>query len=95
MNDKKFSNKVKKIISSSRDEALRLGQDFIGTEHLLLGLIREADTLAFKTLDSLDVDPVELQQIIEETVPRRPSANSTIHIGNLPLNKQAEKVLKV
>ena len=95
MNDKKFSNKVKKIISASRDEALRLGQDFIGTEHLLLGLIREADTLAFKTLDSLDVDPVELQQIIEETVPRRPSANSTIHIGNLPLNKQAEKVLKV
>ena len=70
MNDKKFSSKVKKIISASRDEALRLGQDFIGTEHLLLGLIREADTLACKTLDSLDVDPVELQQIIEETVHR-------------------------
>ncbi|MBI5917515.1 MAG: ATP-dependent Clp protease ATP-binding subunit [Bacteroidetes bacterium] len=95
MNDKKFSPKVKRIISASRDEAIRLGQDFIGTEHLLLGLMKESDTLAIKVLDSLDVDPVELQQLIEESVPRRASSNSTIHVGNLPLNKQAEKVLKV
>jgi ATP-dependent Clp protease ATP-binding subunit ClpC len=95
MNDKKFSPKVKKIISASRDEAVRLGQDFIGTEHLLLGLMKEPASLAMKVLDSLDVDYIELQQIIEESINRRPSAPSTIHIGNLPLNKQAEKVLKV
>jgi ATP-dependent Clp protease ATP-binding subunit ClpC len=95
MNDKKFSPRVKKVISVSRDEAVRLGQDFIGTEHLLLGLMKESDGLAMKVLKSLDVDSIELQQAIEESIPRRSSNQSTIHVGNLPLNKQAEKVLKV
>jgi ATP-dependent Clp protease ATP-binding subunit ClpC len=95
MNDKKFSPKVKKIISISRDEAVRLGQDFIGTEHLLLGLMKEPSLLAMKVLESLDVDYLELRQVVEEAIPRRSSATSTIQIGNLPLNKQAEKVLKV
>ncbi|HFA51826.1 MAG TPA: ATP-dependent Clp protease ATP-binding subunit, partial [Bacteroidetes bacterium] len=95
MNDKKFSPKVKKIISVSRDEAIRLGQDFIGTEHLLLGLMREPESLAMRVLDSLDLDQIELRQVVEETVPRRPAAHSSIHVGNLPLNKQSEKVLKV
>ncbi len=95
MNDKKFSPKVKKIISVSREEAIRLGQDFIGTEHLLLGLMREPESLAMRVLDSLDVDHVELRQVVEENAPRKPSAHSNIHVGNLPLNKQAEKVLKV
>ncbi|MCB0518711.1 MAG: ATP-dependent Clp protease ATP-binding subunit [Lewinellaceae bacterium] len=95
MNDKKFSPKVKRIISVSRDEAVRLGQDFIGTEHLLLGLMKEPNSLAMKVLDSLDIDYLELQHIIEETAARRSSSPSTIHVGNLPLNKQAEKVLKV
>jgi ATP-dependent Clp protease ATP-binding subunit ClpC len=95
MNDKKFSPRVKKIISISRDEAVRLGQDFIGTEHLLLGLMQEQNSLAMKVLESLDVDTLELQQLIEDSVTRRASVPSTIHVGNLPLNKQAEKVLKV
>jgi ATP-dependent Clp protease ATP-binding subunit ClpC len=95
MNDKKFSPKVKRIISASRDEAVRLGQDFIGTEHLLLGLMREPNSLAMKVLDSLDVDQFELQQVIEENNNRRQVSASSIHVGNLPLNKQAEKVLKV
>lgn len=95
MNDKKFSPIVKKIISTSRDEAVRMGQDFIGTEHILLGLMKEPRSLAMKVLDSLDVDSLELRQIIEETTTRRPASTSTIHVGNLPLNKQAEKVLKV
>ncbi|MEY3368285.1 MAG: hypothetical protein RI973_1440 [Bacteroidota bacterium] len=95
MNDKKFSPKVKKIISVSRDEALRLGQDYIGTEHLLLGLMKETNNLAIKVLESLDVDQAELLQVIEENNTRRQSSNSSIHVGNLPLNKQAEKVLKV
>lgn len=95
MNDKKFSPRVKKIISISRDEAMRMGQDFIGTEHLLLGVMQEQNSLAMKVLESLDVDALELQQLIEDSVPRRASSPSTIHVGNLPLNKQAEKVLKV
>lgn len=95
MFEKKFSPKVKKIISLSRDEAVRLGQDFISTEHLLLGLIKETDNLAVKVLQVLDVDALELEQLIEEATQRRPASPSAIHVGNLPLTKQAEKVLKV
>jgi ATP-dependent Clp protease ATP-binding subunit ClpC len=72
-----------------------LGQDAIGTEHLLLGLMKEPNSLAIKVLESLDVDQAELMQVIEESNPRRQSSPSAIHVGNLPLNKQAEKVLKV
>ena len=51
--DSNFSPKVKEIISYSREEALRLGNDFIGTEHLLLGLIREGDGMAVRVLQSM------------------------------------------
>ncbi|RMG80597.1 MAG: ATP-dependent Clp protease ATP-binding subunit [Bacteroidetes bacterium] len=95
MNNKKFSPIVKKVISQSRDEAVRLGQDFIGTEHLLLGLMKESDSLAMKVLASLDVNYQELKGVIEDSVQRRPVSTSPMNVGNLPLNKQAEKVLKV
>lgn len=95
MNSKKFSPKVKKVISLSRDEAVRLGQDFIGTEHLLLGLMKESKSLAMRVLASLDVDYLELKQVIEESIPRRPVSTGVMNVGNLPLNKHAEKVLKV
>jgi ATP-dependent Clp protease ATP-binding subunit ClpC len=52
----KFSPRVKDVISYSREEAIRLGHDYIGTEHLLLGLIREGDGKALKTLKAMDVD---------------------------------------
>ncbi len=93
--NRKFSQKVKKVISKSRDEALRLGHDYIGTEHLLLGIMQEEEGLAMKVLDSLDVDSIELKHSIEESVHRRTAAKAALNIGNLPLNKQAEKVLKV
>jgi ATP-dependent Clp protease ATP-binding subunit ClpC len=54
--DNNFSAQVKEIISFSREEALRLGNDFIGTEHLLLGLIREGDNTAVRILKSFNVD---------------------------------------
>ena len=95
MNHRKFSPKVKKVISRSRDEALRLGHDFIGTEHLLLGIMAEKGSLAMRVLDSLDVDASELQQTVEESIHRLPAGGSNLDVGNLPLNKQAEKVLKV
>ena len=59
--DNNFSAQVKEIISFSREEALRLGNDFIGTEHLLLGLIREGDNTAVRILKSFNVDLYELQ----------------------------------
>ncbi len=95
MNNKRFSPKVKQVISRSRDEAIRLGHDFIGTEHLLLGIMAEKDSLAMKVLESLDVDPSELRDTVEDSVQRLPSGHTTLNVGNLPLNKQAEKVLKV
>jgi len=95
MNNRRFSPKVKKVISKSRDEAIRLGHDFIGTEHLLLGIISDGDSLAIKVLESLDVDASEFRQTVEESVQRIPSSNTNLNVGSLPLNKQAEKVLKV
>jgi len=86
---------VKQVIRKSRDVAIRLGHDYIGTEHLLLGIMQEDDSLAVKVLDSLDVDTNDLQDAVEESIQRRPSSNATLNVGNLPLNKQAEKILKV
>ena len=58
----KFSPRVKDVISYSREEAIRLGHDYIGTEHLLLGLIREGDGKAIKTLMALDIDIIRLKK---------------------------------
>jgi len=93
--NRKFSPKVKKIISLSRTEALRLGHDYIGTEHLLLGMIQERESLAIKVLDSLDVDLTELKFKIEEIIQQVKAESTNLNVGNIPLNKQAEKVLKV
>lgn len=87
-----FSSRVNDVIKLSREEALRLGHDYIGTEHLLLGIIRDGEGIAVKVLRNLDVDLYKLKKGIEETV--RPSG-STITSGNIPLTKQAEKVLKI
>lgn len=90
----KFSPKVKEVISFSREEALRLGHDYIGVEHLLLGLIREGDGLALNALRSLQVDLVMLRKQVEDAVKEK--ASKTIYNPNsLPLTKQAEKVLKI
>ncbi|MFD1631163.1 ATP-dependent Clp protease ATP-binding subunit [Pseudopedobacter beijingensis] len=89
----KFSPRVKDVISYSREEALRLGHDYIGTEHLLLGLIREGDGVAIKILKSLGVDTSKLRKAIEDAV--KGTSGTTVNLGNIPLTKQAEKVLKI
>ena len=89
----KFSPRVKDVISYSREEALRLGHDYIGTEHLLLGLIREGDGMAIKILKSLGVDTSKLRRSVEDAV--KGTAGTTVNLGNIPLTKQAEKVLKI
>jgi len=89
----KFSPRVRDVISYSREEAIRLGHDYIGAEHLLLGLVREGEGKAIKTLKLLDVDLIRLKKSIEDAI--RNTATHKNITGNIPLTKQAEKVLKV
>ncbi|MBS1739495.1 MAG: ATP-dependent Clp protease ATP-binding subunit, partial [Bacteroidetes bacterium] len=92
--DSNFSPKVKEIISYSREEALRLGNDFIGTEHLLLGMIREGEGLAVHVLQQMNVDLFDLRKELELAIKdknNKPLAN----INSLPLTKQAEKVIRI
>jgi len=87
-----FSNRVQDVIRLSREEALRLGHDYIGTEHLLLGIIREGEGIGIKILRNLGVDLGKLKRAVEDTVR---SMSGPLTIGNIPLTKQAEKVLKI
>ncbi len=87
-----FSNRVRDVISYSREEAIRLGHDYIGTEHLLLGIIREGEGIAVKILRNLGCDLFKLKKAIEDTVR---STGGTLTVGNIRLTKQAEKVLKI
>ncbi|MDB4344242.1 ATP-dependent Clp protease ATP-binding subunit, partial [bacterium] len=89
----KFSPRVKDVISFSREEALRLGHDYIGVEHLLLGIIREGEGIAVKIIENSNVDLKELRKVLESNLE---SGNSKqVDTNNIPLIKQAEKVLKI
>ncbi len=90
--DGNFSDRLQDVIRLSREEALRLGHDYIGTEHLLLGIIREGQGVAVRILRNLDCDLMKLKKAIEDTVK---TSGGTLTIGNIPLTKQAEKVLKI
>jgi ATP-dependent Clp protease ATP-binding subunit ClpC len=92
--DNNFSTQVKEIISYSREEALRLGNDFIGAEHLMLGLIRDQENTAIKVLKQLNVNLAELRKEIELAVKDK-SGKNVANINSLPLTKQAEKVIRV
>jgi len=92
--DNNFSTQVKEIISYSREEALRLGNDFIGAEHLMLGLIRDQENTAIKVLRQLNVNLGELRKEIELAVKDK-SGKNIANINSLPLTKQAEKVIRV
>ncbi len=87
-----FSQKVKDVIAYSKEEALRLGHNMLGTEHLILGIIREGEGKAITILKSLNVDPAELRVKIEKLNP--PSGKVIDHNQNIPLTKQAERALK-
>ncbi len=90
----KFSNRVKEVISLSREEALRLGHDYIGTEHLLLGMIREGEGVAISLLQKLGVSIEDLRIAIEQAT--KGTATSEVkNLSNIPLTRQSEKVLKI
>lgn len=89
----KFSPRVKDVITYSREEALRLGHDTIGTEHLLLGIIREGEGTAIRLLKGLGIDTMELRKAIENTIGT--GNNKATSLANIPLKKQAERALKI
>ncbi|MCS7004153.1 MAG: ATP-dependent Clp protease ATP-binding subunit [Cytophagales bacterium] len=93
--DVKFSDRVKEVISLSREEAIRLGHDYIGTEHILLGMIRDGDGIAMQLIQKLKVSLEELKQYIEQCARPVPMNKNLKSITNIPLTKQAEKALKV
>ena len=86
-----FSKRVQMVIQFSREEALRLGHNYIGAEHLMLGIIRQGDGLAVEILSNLGIELNELKRSIEDAVR---SSGGTMTLGNLPLTKRAEKILK-
>jgi len=90
----KFSNRVKEVISLSREEALRLGHDYIGTEHLLLGMIREGEGVAIGLLKKLGVSLDELRNSVEQATKGTTTSNVK-NLANIPLTRQSEKVLKI
>ncbi len=89
----KFSPRVKEVIQYSKEEAIRLGHDYIGTEHLLLGIIREGEGKALQALKQLDTDIIRLKKSVEDAI--KGTAGITGNLINIPLTKQAEKALKI
>ncbi len=93
--DDNFSARVKDVISFSKEEALRLGHDFIGTEHLMLGLLRDGQGKAVEILNVLDIDLSQLRRKVEILSPANPNiGTATNEKKNLHLTRQAERALK-
>ena len=93
--DDNFSSRVKDVITYSKEEALRLGHDFIGTEHLLLGILRDGGGRAINILNSLEVDLDYLRKKVEILSPPNPINDfDQNHKKNLHLTRQAERALK-
>jgi ATP-dependent Clp protease ATP-binding subunit ClpC len=90
----RFSDRVKEVISLSKEEALRLGHDYIGSEHLLLGLIREGEGTAVSLLKKIGVPLDELRATIERTTKGTSSGNIK-NLTNIPLTRQSEKILRI
>ena len=88
-----FTDRVKKVMQLAREESVRLGNDYVGTEHLLLGLIREGEGVAITVLKNLNVDLGELSRDIERSIT---ATGSMMTIGQMiPFTPRAKKVLEV
>jgi ATP-dependent Clp protease ATP-binding subunit ClpC len=91
----KFSQKVRDVLSYSKEEAVRLGNDYIGVEHLFLGLLRDGSGIAIQLLLTLEVDLGDIRRSIESALKKNVAASQKPQNDNIPLNKQAEKALKI
>jgi len=92
--DDNFSPRVKDVITYSKEEALRLGHDFIGTEHLMLGILRDGNGKAIQILNNLSVDLDHLRRKVEILSPANPTLDTNVEKKNLHLTRQAERALK-
>ncbi|HLA54793.1 MAG TPA: ATP-dependent Clp protease ATP-binding subunit [Flavobacterium sp.] len=92
--DDNFSPRVKDVITYSKEEALRLGHDFIGTEHLMLGILRDGNGKAINILNNLSVDLDHLRRKVEILSPANPNIEISNEKKNLHLTRQAERALK-
>ena len=86
-----FTDRVRKVLAMAREEAIRLQHDYVGTEHILLGLIREGDGVAAAVLTNLNVDLDQIHEQVEESVKK---GKATIALGELPYTSRAKKVLE-
>src|SRR3989304_3578330 len=93
MNGYNFTERVRKVPAMAREEAARLHHEYVGTEHILLGLIREGEGVAATVLQNLNVELDEIQQKIEETVKKGKAAQATG--PDLPYTSRAKKVLEL
>jgi len=91
--DANFSARAQDVIAFSREEAVRLGNDYLGVEHILLGLLREGEGLAIKLLLEFSVNIEELRLNLEKKL--KETSVKNINSKNIPLVRQAEKVLKM
>jgi ATP-dependent Clp protease ATP-binding subunit ClpC len=92
--DDNFSPRVKDVITYSKEEALRLGHDFIGTEHLMLGILRDGNGKAISILNNLSIDLDHLRRKVEILSPANPNVLVSNEKKNLHLTRQAERALK-
>jgi ATP-dependent Clp protease ATP-binding subunit ClpC len=90
----KFSQRVKEVISLAREEALRLGHDYISTEHFLLGMLRDGDGSGFLLLQKAGAKTEQLKQAIE-LASKGTATNNIKNLANIPLTRQSERVLKI
>ncbi len=88
----RFTDRVRRVIYFARDEASRLQHDYIGTEHLLLGVVREGEGIAAKVLNKLDLDFEQIQQAVESMVTK---SGATLTIGEIPFTPRAKRVLEL
>ncbi len=93
MNGYNFTERVRKVLAMAREEAARLHHEYVGTEHILLGLIREGEGVAAAVLQNLSIDLDDIQQKVEETVKKGKAATATG--PDLPYTSRAKKVLEL
>ncbi|MDO8964227.1 MAG: ATP-dependent Clp protease ATP-binding subunit [Coriobacteriia bacterium] len=87
----RFTEKARRVVVYAQEEARMLNQNYIGTEHLLLGLIREQDGIAAKALESLNISLEDVHQQVEELIGR----GTYVPTGHIPFTPRAKKVLEL
>ncbi|HEY7515471.1 MAG TPA: Clp protease N-terminal domain-containing protein, partial [Vicinamibacteria bacterium] len=88
----RFTDRARKVVGWSRQEAQRFQHDYIGTEHILLGLIREGGGVAADVLRNLSVDPLRVREEVEK---RMKAGTASVTMGQLPFTPRAKRVLEL